>query len=310
MTKQAKSLKAAHWVATAFLAAASGCTGVAGVPGKAGMYAVQNNELQRLDGDHDWELKTWASRSNLTPNVTFVIRDPRLKTAKPKLEQIVQLHRVGWVRSEITTKGEIFPVDGNQWVDATIAEQRVPVRLEPDAKHEGVVWVVPTTALDPGLYTLRMESGNSGVAARVGVGWPAADKRQYAAANCVDRYLGQEIPYHACAQQAQIVADNALKVHLVPPEIRQIPGQARQLIVRGVVVNTSDQPRKVPVLKAQLVTDQGVIVRWWEFNAASDELSPGASVPFESGLSNPPVGASNVHVKFAALDSSPETTSR
>lgn len=286
------------WLALALTAALSSCTGLDGIPRKSGLYAVEDERLQRLDGDREWEQKTWEDRSSFAPDVSFLIRDPELAVPAADLGRAVRLHKVGWVRSEISREGDILPASGNQWVDADIAALAVPAQLHRDADHQEVVRVVPRQPLAPGLYTLRTQFRSKLTNTRFGVGWPAVDRRHYAAANCVDRYSDGPVRYRPCAEQQLAIASALLRVHLVKPEIRALPGQARQLIVKGVVVNTSDRSHQVPPLTAELVTDRGLVVERWEFSTDDAELPPGASIPFESRLSNPPSGATDVHVTF------------
>lgn len=296
------------WLALTLTAALSACSGFGGAPREPGWYAVEGETLHRLDGDRDWEQKTWKERSNFAPSVSFVLRDSRVAALGTDFGRVIQLHRVGWLRSEITQEGDILPVSGSQWVDADIEELRVPVRLQTDAENEEVIRVIPQQPLDPGLYTLRAQFPSARIEARAGVGWPAVDRRSYAAASCVDRYPGSTERYRPCVDQQQAVASASLKIHLVKPELRNVPGYARQLIVKGVVVNTSDRSHQIPPLKAHLVTEEGIVVKRWEFNADAVELPPGASAAFESRVPAPPAGASNVQVTFSALDSNLDGT--
>ncbi len=289
-----------------FMAGLSGCSWLDfgrqeqdPIPRKPGLYALYEGELQRLNGDRKWEMKTWDERSNLSPEVQFVIRHPQLPASRDQLEGAIDLSRVAWVRSEISPDGDILPADGNQLVAADIDELRVPVRLEPYGEDSEVVRVVPVSRLQGGLYTLQLRTADAQFNARAGVGWASVDRRVYSAANCVDHYLGDAIRYRPCAQQEHAFASKWLKVHLVEPEVREITPQQKQLIVSGVVINTSQRPRRVPTLEAQLRSSHGEVIERWQFEAATAELQPGASARFRSSLPNPPAGVSNVHVTFA-----------
>jgi hypothetical protein len=279
----------------------AGCSGLDGVPREAGLYAVDNDVSTRLDGDPKWERETWEQRSNFPPGVSFVIRDSGLATGNP--EQLIQLHRVGWVRSEITPAGEIQPSVGSQWANAPIEELRVPVQLSRHDDHEDVIRVTPLGELTPGLYTLSALPP-AGIQARFGVQWPGVDRRAYAAAHCVDRYPGSPERYRTCAQQDLEIASRQLKIHLVKPETHNLPGQPRQLVVKGVVINTSDRSSRVPPLQGRLVNREGVVIKRWEFLADTSSLAPGASATFETRVTNPPVGASNVQVTFESFQPS------
>jgi hypothetical protein len=203
------------------------------------------------------------------------------------------------VRSEISPEGDILPVDGNQWVAADVDELRVPVRLEPYVDNSEVVRVIPDPRLQGGLYTLQLRTADAQLNARAGIEWASVDRRVYSAANCVDHYLDDAIRYRLCTQQEHAFASKWLQVHLVEPEVREVTPQQKQLIVSGVVINTSQRPRRVPTLEAQLRSSQGEVIERWQFEASTEELQPGASARFRSSLPNPPTGVSNVHVTFA-----------
>jgi hypothetical protein len=291
--------------ALVLMAGISGCAwvGIGGgkdpMPRDVGLYAAHEGRLQRLDGNREWEMKTWPERSNLSPEIEFVIRHPQLQAAGDRLEEVIHLRRVAWVRSEISQEGDILPVDGNQWAVAEIDELRVPFRLERHGSNNEVVRVIPEQRLERGLYNLQFRSAAAQLNARIGVNWDAVDRRAYSAANCVDRYPGDAVRYRPCAEQEHALASKWLRVHLVDPEMREVSGQ-QKLIVKGVVVNTSQRSRRVPVLEAQLRSAQGEVIKRWQFDAAAAELEPGASARFRSELPNPPPGARNIHVTFAS----------
>lgn len=304
MEKRATIVERASWLICGVAIALAGCSGLDGVPRQTGLYAVEDGESTRLDGDTEWERETWEQRSSFSPEVSFLIRASALATATKSPEQIIQIHKVGWVRSEITPAGDIQPISDSQWANAQIEALRVPVRLSRHHDHEDVVQVTPLSALTPGLYTLSTGLAPKGIQARFGVLWPKVDRRAYAAAHCVDRYPGGPEKYRTCEEQELGIASRFLKVHLVKPEFYNLPGQPRQLIIKGVVVNTSEQPAAVPPLQAQLVNRQGVVVKRWEFLTDAKSLAPGASVPFESRLTPPPAGASDVQVTFRTFEPS------
>lgn len=295
--------------ALVLLASLSGCAWFGSskqhpVPRKPGLYALHEGELQRLDGDRKWEMETWDERSNLSPDTTFVIRHPRLPALGERLGEAIHLSRVAWVRSEISQEGDILPAQGNTWVATDVDELRVPVVLEPYVDNSEVVHVVPRARLQEGLYNLRLRSEAAQINARAGVGWASVDKRAYSAANCVDYYPGDEIRYRLCTQQEHAFATKWLRVHLVEPEVRETADHQRELIVSGVVINTSRRPRRVPTLEAQLRSTQGEVIERWQFEAATAELQPGASARFRSSLPNPPAGINKIHVTFAVPSSS------
>lgn len=301
MEKATIIFQPAGWLICGLAILLAGCASLDRIPRKEGLYVLEDDVSTRLDGDPKWESETWEQRSNFSSGISFLIRDSGLATGKP--EQLIQLHKVAWVRSEITPVGEIQPSAGSQWANAQIEELRVPVQLSRHDDHEDVIRVTPLGALSPGLYTLSALPP-AGPQARFGVRWPEVDRRSYAAAHCVDRYPGSPERYRTCAEQDLAIASRALKVHLVKPETHNLPGQPRQLLIKGVVINTSDRSSRVPPLQGRLVNRQGVVIKRWEFLPDTGSLAPGASVSFETRVTNPPLGASDVQVTFASFQPS------
>lgn len=287
----------------ALIASLSGCAFIGAgkdpVPRESGLYALHDEKLQRLDGDKAWEIKTWDDRSNFPSNIHFMIRHPQLAASRKAPEELIRLTRVAWVRSEITPDGDILPVDGTQWTVADIKQQWVPIGIQTSASHPDVARINPERPLTHGIYSLQLRTQSGQVNARAGVAWPGTDRRNYAAANCVDRYLGDQVRYRPCAEQEHALATKWLSVHLVDPETRHIDGQ-RTLVVSGVVVNTSERRRKVPKLEARLQASDGRVIKRWQFDPTTAEVAPGASIRFRSEITNPPPGTRKVHVTFAA----------
>jgi hypothetical protein len=191
---------ARHAMSLALLVGASACAGSREpsypIPDEPGLYAFTSKDnMQRIDGDREWEAETWGERSNMPGNVQFVINDPALAGRSPGSS--VELWRVAWVRSEINAQNQAMPVNGSQWAVAPIEPFSVPFRYESPAGQTDIVHIVPTVPLEPGLYTLRIVNPGARQA-RVGVAWKGVDQRQYSAANCVDRYAGEGNVYRTC----------------------------------------------------------------------------------------------------------------
>ena len=166
------------------------------VPDSPGIYAyTSKNDFRRIDGDPNWEASTWPERANLPSNVRFVVNDPALANRSPN--STLELWRVAWVRSEVNPNNQAMPLAGTEWALAPVSPYSVPARFESPSNNPSVVSVVPTAPLAPGLYALRINEPGARQA-RVGVGWDSLDQRQYAAANCVDRYLGEGGIYRPC----------------------------------------------------------------------------------------------------------------
>jgi predicted Zn finger-like uncharacterized protein len=77
---------------------------------------------------------------------------------------------------------------------------------------------------------------------------------------------------------------------------RQIDG-ARVVVVEGLVINLSDQDRKIPQLYASVTDAEGIERDRWTFEAASANLPPGGSTNFETVAKNTPRGG-NVFIDF------------
>ncbi len=98
------------------------------VPDVPGLYAVNGSgDLQRLDGDREWEAQTWSRRSDLPSNVQFVINEPALSGQSPATS--VELWKLAWVRSEINAQGQPMPIPGDQWSVVPIREVQRSVPL-------------------------------------------------------------------------------------------------------------------------------------------------------------------------------------
>lgn len=271
------------------------------IPDEPGFYALsRSNELQRIDGDKAWEVKTWAERSSLSPATQFVILDSSLANELEPQARIA-LWRVAWVRSEVGANNLAMPVSGNSWAVAPIASQRVPISIERAPRTPEAVHIVPT-ALKPGLYALQL-SGNGIVReARLGVQWGAVDKRQYSAVNCVDRYTAQGSAYKSCTGQtaanqsesAQPISAEGLEITLVDP-LRD----GNHLIVQGVVTNTTDQTKIVPPIQVVLRSKAGQELTRDVIRPQNVELGPGKRMTFKTEILHP-MGPAKVRVTFVS----------
>ena len=275
------------------------------VPDRPGLYALLGNEdLQRLDGTPEWEVKTWNRRSDFANMPEFVVYHPALVRGGLTPQQAVRLQKVAWLRSEIAPDGRIAPGGPNTWVESDLPEHQIPLEVHADGRRPELALVRPTRPLEPGLYSLQLRGSEPGLRARLGVAWSQADRTRYSGANCVDRYSGGETSYRPCAEQGNVLAESLLKklkVHLVEPERRTANGQPL-LVVRGVVVNTGDRPQRVPLLQARLVDSGGSTLRQWLITPDPTELAPGQSLPFRAEIPQPPSGTAKVNVNFLAAD--------
>lgn len=65
-----------------------------------------------------------------------------------------------------------------------------------------------------------------------------------------------------------------------------------QLLVEGTIVNVSERPRPVPMLRASLVDADGVELSTWTFAADTQSLPPGGFTTFKTEATNPPPSGS------------------
>jgi hypothetical protein len=334
---------ARHALCLVLLAGVSACAGTREpsypVPDEPGIYAFTTKDnLRRLDGDRDFEVESWPDRSNMPGNVQFVINDPAL--AGRSAGSAVELWRVAWVRSDIDPQGQAMPVQGSQWAIAPLEPFAIPFRYESPPGETQIVHIVPTVALQPGLYTLRIPGARQ---ARIGVTWNGIDQRQYSASNCVDRYAGNT--YRLCnavvgaapaagnpyAPGVAANASNGGLASMAPPQpapaiVPQAPVQQTLaqpaaaatsaeglkialtdpvrrndgLLIQGTVTNTSSQPRAIPTMQGSLENAAGQETRRWIFQPPVPSLQPGERANFSTEVRPIPAGTARASVAFIA----------
>jgi hypothetical protein len=274
-------------------------------PDDPGIYLLAGDELRRIDGSPEWEQKTWPSRSDLGPDVEFIVFDPSI--ASVPAGEAITLARVAWLRSEIERTGQAAPASGSQWVVTGLDDFTEPMVATPHPELAGVVHLRPTDwRLQPGLYELALTTGTRR-RARVGVLWSSLDKRAYSAANCVDRMLAYEARFQSCTDSAVAPAQeistpaplsapqpavSALRITLDKP-VREHGG----LTIRGSILNTSGSPQRVPTLKGTIYDAAGQPTDTWLFAAPEESVAPGS----ESGFTTwrpAPDGAARLNVDF------------
>jgi hypothetical protein len=169
------------------------------LPSKYGLYAVQDGQLGRLDGERSFQVETWESRSALQPDVQFIVFDRALDDRSVRLQNAIEMRRLAHVRNDVSATGAVTPTGRDIWVVADLPELAVPLDFAPVPGRPDMIRVVPSRALEPGLYALEHHHGDTVTSGRFGVGWGEADKDTYIAANCVDRYAGQNTTYRLCS---------------------------------------------------------------------------------------------------------------
>ena len=266
------------------------------IPDDEGLYAVSGDELQRLDGNAQWEAESWPKRSDLGPGTRFVIYQSALRKAKRAPQDVIRLSKVAWVRSRISANGTISPVTNSRWAAADLKNLEVPLKFRAVDSRDNILLATPTRPLEPGLYALQFRGGAQRINARAGILWSSVNQEKYSAATCVDQYADGS--YRSCDDQPRVLSTTGLELYLVNPESKVEP-DGSTIVVRGVVVNKSSQRRRVPELEGVLRSADGQVVKQWRFDPNITDLSPGESTEFRSEVQDPPPQAHDVYVRFS-----------
>jgi hypothetical protein len=226
------------------------------LPARYGLYVLQEGQLGRLDGEKNFQVETWQSRSSLASNVRFIVFDRALGDRSLRLEDAIKLRRVAHVRNDVAASGAATPLQKDVWVVADLPPFAIPVDFRPMHGSPEMVEVIPFRPLPPGLYSLQFRAGDSAVAGRFGVKWSNIDKAQYAGANCVDRYPGSPPSYRLCSDQsAQLPQQQITQQPLTQQPLTQQPLQ-QQPFQQQPLQQQPLQPQGVPqpnTFQSQLV---------------------------------------------------------
>lgn len=260
-----------------------------------GLFAqAPDGSLRRLDGDREWEIRTWGQRSSFQGDVNFVVYDRSLLGAAP-LEDMIQLYRVPGVRNEIRADGRVERVADARWATVVRDEFQVPLEFGPHQGKPDAVRARPRAPLEPGLYTLRLRTEHTTKTARVGVDWPQVDHESYAAAHCVDRIHGDRTTFRLCEEEPP---GAGLRINLAEPR-RSQTFAGSELIIEGVVINVSDRPQGVPPIVGTIADERGTPLRNWTFDAGLGELAPGRSASFREVVRDAPTTPLRINLTFA-----------
>lgn len=268
------------------------------LPKEQGLYASTGEQLVRLNGSPEWERETWNQRSNLGPRTDFVIYHPAVaQLTGGDIETAIRLEQVSWVRSEVAADGAVTPVPANTWATSRLEAFRVPLEFQRVDLRRDMLVAIPARPLQPGLYSFKFRTAEGVYNTRVGIGWPTVNRKDYAAATCVDRYPGTGQLYRRCGQQQAVAASGGLNLYLVTPQA-MASQEGRAMVIQGVIVNESDTAQPVPPLSGYLHRSDGQVLRRWQFAAPAAEIGPGESISFRSEVPDPPPGAHSVRVRF------------
>ena len=73
-----------------------------------GLYAVTSSGLIRLNGDKQWEVRTWSHRNDLSGRVRFLVFSRWLTMDATPEDRAIVLERVAHVRATRTANGAII----------------------------------------------------------------------------------------------------------------------------------------------------------------------------------------------------------
>jgi hypothetical protein len=272
-------------------------------PPEPGLYALtEGDRLIRLDGAAEWEVRTWALRSDLAPDTLLVLEHPALaRRQAARGAPAVQLRQVAWLRSEINPEGAVLPAAERNWVDTDLPALAIPVETHWITGYQRTVAVRPLRPLEPGLYAVHFAETDPPLRARFGVGWSGVDQQLYAGRKCVDRYSGGDPEYRACAEQAvdlSVAPLRKLRVRLTSAERQNVAGEPR-IIVQGTVLNTGTEMVQVPQLLARMLDQDGRVLGQWLFPAEKQVLHPGETSTFRTDIRRPAPTLANVGVELA-----------
>ena len=284
-----------------------------------GIYIVQDGKAGRLNEDTEKILKTWDQRTNLTPNVQFLVIDPSVAAHAPDANSI-SLQRVSKVRNDVKANGKAKPATKAEWVVANLPQDKIPVTVVRDSGASHQLRVTANQPLAPGLYSITYNTGRERIGGRFGVGWAAIDKTQYAGLHCVDRYAGNPASYRACSEQAAVKPKAAAKpaaqqaaakpvsAHAAASRAIEISGLKVQkeivggkplLVLQGQMMNVTSSTQKVPLLLAVVTDKQGRELSRWSFRTLTEQLPPGGSASFQTSTDSPPKGTASIAILTA-----------
>lgn len=93
--------------------------------------------------------------------------------------------------------------------------------------------------------------------------------------------------------------DLVIELPIEMQDHRQLPNGTIYFSANGVIVNPTDQPQRVPPMKAELRDARGDIVYEWIITPPRDVIQPGARVPFNEARTDIPRRAENLTVSWA-----------
>lgn len=102
--------------------------------------------------------------------------------------------------------------------------------------------------------------------------------------------------WHQRLGLAQANGETPLQLMMTHSDRQQLASGNELLAVSGRVINPTDQPQKVPPIRAELRSSNGQVVYRWTIPPPARTLAPGASASFNSAELNVPAGGDELTV--------------
>ncbi len=280
-----------------------GSTANVPLPTFYGLYAVDGGELVRLDGPPDWERSTWSSREDLPPDVSFLVFSRQLADTSHPLDSTITAWRVASVRDEQTSTGDVIPHPlGSVWASPDLPGYQLTLEFEPVPDHPDMIVARPESPLPPGLYSLKLKTGEV-QNARFGVAWSSVRQADYAAQYCVEQDPGGYQPCGATPSGNGAAASEDVQ-HTAGFVVRNLHSSRIQgndgapaLVIEGQLVNQSSIPAIMPALAATLLDAQDQVLQALPaVTLPATPLGPGGVYDFRINVTNPAANAAQVRV--------------
>ncbi|MEM6902142.1 MAG: DUF3426 domain-containing protein, partial [Pseudomonadota bacterium] len=89
------------------------------------------------------------------------------------------------------------------------------------------------------------------------------------------------------------------------PEVRStrsLENGTSVLVVQGTVANTSQENKRIPMLRAELLDEAGSVISDWTFSPDISVVAANSEAPFEEVVIDPDPRAENVVVSFVGAE--------
>ena len=260
-----------------------------------GLYAVTSSGLVRLNGDKQWEVRTWNERNNLSGRLRFLVFSRWLSMDATPEDRAIVLEHVAHVRATRNAAGATVRRP-DVWASPNLPQYRVPLEFAPVRGHSDMLIATPAAPLEPGLYSLSFHAPESW-SSRFGVAWPSVAVRQYDARYCVDKLPQGFVP---CRDHVVAAADTAVAIRDLHSSRMTGDGPPR-LVIDGDVVNTSRAQVNVPPLSVVLLNAQDKVLQSLRHvDVSVPTLPPGRSYHFRIVVTNAAANATQVRVTPSA----------